>query len=79
MKRPEKFVDALDEHGKIRPDPEDYEAVANHPDNPNASPTQNAADKYRLAQMVKLLRLYEAGLLPVEMMREFDRLLKGQA
>ena len=47
----------LDEHGKIRPDPEDFDAVRETPDDPLTSSAENAAYKYQLAQARKLIRL----------------------
>ena len=43
----------LDEHGKIRPDPEDFDAVRETPDDPLKSSAENAAYKYQLAQARK--------------------------
>ena len=60
----------LDEHGKIRPDPEDFDAVRETP----KSSAENAAYKYQLAQARKLIRLYEFGQLPIELMREMEKL-----
>src|SRR4029077_18991781 len=64
----------LDEHGKIRPDPEDFDAVRETPDDPLKSSAENAAYKYQLAQARKLIRLYEFGQLPIELMREMEKL-----
>jgi hypothetical protein len=35
------------------------------------------ADKYRLAQAHKLIRLYELGQLPLELMREMEKLARN--
>jgi hypothetical protein len=43
----------LDEHGKIRPDPEDFDAVRETPEDPLKSSAENAAYKYQLAQARK--------------------------
>jgi hypothetical protein len=75
MKKPGTSADAFDERGQVRPDPEDYAWVANEPDDPSKTEEQNLAKKYRLAQSRKLIRLYEAGLLPVKLMRKFDRMV----
>jgi hypothetical protein len=48
----------LDAHGKIRPDPEDYNAVRNKPRH------ADAADRYRLAQANKRIRLYKRRQVP---------------
>ena len=66
----------LDEHGKIRPDPEDFDAVRETPDDPLKSSAENAAYKYQLAQARKLIRLYEFGQLPIELMREMEKLVE---
>ena len=52
---------------KIEPDPQDFDAVKNE--------KASDAEKYRLAQTHKLMRLYDHGLLPVEEMREIDKIL----
>jgi hypothetical protein len=51
---------------KIVPDPQDFEAVGDHPG--------TNAEKYRLAQARKLVRLYEAGQLPAELMQELEKI-----
>ena len=66
----------LDEHGKLRPDAEDFDAVTGTPDDPRKSRTANDAHKYRLALSRKLIRLYDLGELPLELMREIERLLQ---
>ena len=50
----------------INPDPQDFAAV-------EATPGTEA-EKYRLAQAHKLVRLYEAGKLPLDLMRGMDKL-----
>jgi hypothetical protein len=59
----------------IKPDPQDYEAIERKygPLPPNASDAQ-AGERYRLAQCNKLLRLYEQGKLPLNLMREMDKI-----
>jgi len=60
-------------NGKIKPDLEDVEMIEREcgPLPPNASDSQ-AAERYRLAAAVKLIRLYAQGKLPPELMREMD-------
>ena len=68
--------------GKIIPDPDDYAAVATtHPELADAAKDEcgnvkAAAEMYRLAQSHKIIRLYENGLLPLDIMRELDNLAK---
>jgi hypothetical protein len=47
----------LDEHGRFRPDAEDFEAVTGTPDDPRQSQVANDGYKYRLAASHKLIRL----------------------
>jgi hypothetical protein len=60
---------------KIVPDRQDYESVEREygrlPD--NARDAQRAYH-YNLAQAGKLIRLYEQGKLPLELMREMDKI-----
>ena len=63
----------------IEPDPQDYDAVRReHPLPANASDAE-AGHRYRLAQATKLIRLYEQGKLPLETMREMDKLRAQRA
>jgi hypothetical protein len=55
------------------PDREDFEAVMDTPADTTKTPTENDADRYRQAQAHKLIRLYERGLLPPDLMRELDK------
>jgi hypothetical protein len=55
------------------PDREDFEAVMDTPADITKTPTENDADRYRQAQARKLVRLYERGLLPPDLMRELDK------
>ena len=72
---PAKFI--LDERGKIVPDLEDLDAInKDTPDDPHKTSIENAAHKYQLAQARKLIRLCELGKLPVELMREMEKLAK---
>ena len=66
----------LDERGKIRPDLEDFDAVKDTPYDPQKTQVENDAYKYQLAQARKLVRLYELGQLPLELMREMEKLVK---
>ena len=56
-------------------DPQDYDRIRREkgPLPANASDAE-AAHRYRLAQATKLIRLYEQGKLPLETMREMDKL-----
>ena len=64
----------------IKPDPQDYEAVEREegPLPANASDAE-VADRYRLAQAAKLIRLYEQGKLPLEQMCEMDKIRSRRA
>jgi hypothetical protein len=55
------------------PDREDFEAVMDTPADITKTPTENDALRYRLAQAHKLIRLYERGLLPPDLMCELDK------
>jgi hypothetical protein len=66
----------LDEHGKLRPDAEDFDAVKDTPDDPLKSQIANDAHRYRLALSRKLIRLYDLGQLPLELMRKIEKLLQ---
>ena len=63
---------------KTRPDAQDYDTVRReYPDVIAAADRgdpEQAAHAYRLAQAAKLIRLYEAGRLPLELMREMDKI-----
>jgi hypothetical protein len=60
---------------KTIPDPEDFAAIeAEHGPLPHDATVQRAAERYRLAQARKLIRLWEQGKLPLELMREMDRI-----
>jgi hypothetical protein len=49
-------------------------AVKNISDDPQKTRGANDARRYQLAQANKLIRLYELGQLPLELMREMDKL-----
>jgi hypothetical protein len=62
---------------KIEPDKSDFEAVERRYGRlPPSAPNRQAAEHYRLAQVTKLIRLYEQGKLPLELMREMDKLAR---
>jgi hypothetical protein len=59
----------------IKPDPQDYEAIEReHGPLPANASDAEVADRYRDAQAAKLTRLYEQGKLPLETMREMDKI-----
>jgi hypothetical protein len=65
--------------GKVKPDPQDYEAIEREYGRlPSNASTAECAHRYQLAQCAKLLRLYEQGKLPLALMRELDKLAKRQ-
>jgi hypothetical protein len=66
----------LDEHGKLRPDAEDFDAVKDTPDDPRKPQITNDAHKYRLALSRKQIRLYDLGQLPLELIREIEKMLQ---
>ena len=55
------------------PDREDFEAVMDTPADTSKTPLENDAHRYRLAQARKLIRLFEGGSLPPDLMRELDK------
>jgi hypothetical protein len=59
----------------IEPDPQDYEAIEREhgPLPANASDAEHA-HRYRLAQANKQIRLYAQGKLPLDQMREMDKI-----
>lgn len=60
---------------KIEPDQQDIEAVEHELGRLPANATNaEAGHRYRLAQCAKLIRLYEQGELPLELMREMDKI-----
>lgn len=65
--------DLYDANGKIKPDLEDVEMIERQcgPLPVNASNSRDV-ERYRLAAVVKLIRLYAQGKLPPELMREMD-------
>jgi hypothetical protein len=63
----------------IKPDRQDFEAIEHeHGPLPDDATTQDQADRYRLAQAAKLIRLYEQGKLPLDLMREMDKIPRKQ-
>ncbi|MGZ3247971.1 MAG: hypothetical protein ACXWI7_11560 [Croceibacterium sp.] len=63
----------------IKPDQQDYEAVEReHGRLPESASTEERAKQYRLAQANKLIRLYEQGKLPLEVMREMDKIPRSK-
>jgi hypothetical protein len=62
---------------KIKPDPQDYQAIERkYGPLPKGASDKEAAKHYQLAQANKLIRLYEQGKLPLELMRELDEIAK---
>jgi len=60
----------------IQPDRQDYETADRECGGPLPDDATDAqcAERYRLAQTAKLIRLYEQGKLPLPEMREMDKL-----
>ena len=64
---------------KIVPDPQDLDAAAaNTPRNEGETAEQYFARIYRLAIATKLIRLYEQGRSPLQLIREMDRIREEQ-
>ena len=61
---------ALERGEPLTPDVEDYDAVVR--EHPSPRNKAERAECYRLARAHKLIRLYERGMLPHELMREVD-------
>ena len=67
------------EGGKLVPDPEDYLAVERTQGNlPVNATDEQTAERFRLAQAHKLIRLYEHGRLPLDVMRAIDAILQTE-
>jgi hypothetical protein len=67
----------FDKQGKLLPDDDDYLAVEQeYGALPAHATDKQFAERYRLAQANKLIRLYERGKLPLEVMRALDQLRK---
>ena len=67
----------FDEEGRVRPDQQDHAAVEkDRGPSPTDASTKDMAERWRLAQANKLIRLHEQGLLPLEKMREMDKLAR---
>jgi hypothetical protein len=58
----------------IKPDAQDFEAVARQFGDLPENASEQRADHYLLAQATKLLRLYDHGKLPLKLMREIDEI-----
>jgi hypothetical protein len=59
----------------IKPDPQDFERIEReHGPLPANASDAELADRYRDAQSANLIRLYEQGKLPLETMREMDKI-----
>ena len=59
--------------GDVKPDTIDHRAIQADP----YYATRGAAEKFRLAQAHKLIRLWEHGRLPLDVMHMIDRLCGG--
>jgi len=69
-----------DAAGKTIPDPEDIAAIeAEHRPLPEHATLEQVKERYMLAQARKLIRLWEQGKLPLDVMREMDRIAAGAA
>jgi hypothetical protein len=67
--------DNRDAAGKIIPDPADSAAIdAEHGALARDPNPEQAQQRYMLAQARKLIRLWEQGKLPLDVMREMDRI-----
>lgn len=72
--------DDRDAAGKTIPDPEDIAAIeAEHGALPKDATPEQVRQRYMLAQARKLIRLWEQGKLPLDLMREMDRIAGGSA
>jgi hypothetical protein len=72
--------DNRDAAGKTIPDPEDITAIeAEHGPLPENATLEQVKERYMLAQARKLIRLWEQGKLPLDAMREMDRIAGGAA
>jgi len=72
--------DNRDAAGKTIPDPEDIAAIeAEHGALPQDATPEQVKERYMLAQARKLIRLWEQGKLPLDVMREMDRIAAGSA
>jgi hypothetical protein len=59
----------------IIPDPQDFQAIESEYGTLPADATDEQRNRqYRLALMLKMVRLYEHGRLPLTMMREIDEI-----
>jgi hypothetical protein len=60
---------------QIIPDPQDFEAIKHeHGGLPPDATDEQRGHHYSLALMLKLIRLYEHGRLPLNLMREMDKI-----
>jgi hypothetical protein len=63
----------------IIPDPQDFEAIEHEHGRPPPDATDEQRRRhYCLAQMLKMIRLYEHGKLPLNLMRELDNIREGK-
>jgi hypothetical protein len=64
---------------EIIPDPQGFEAIEHEHGRlpPNATGEQRRRHYYP-AQMLKMIRLYEHGKLPLNLMRELDNIREGR-
>jgi hypothetical protein len=64
----------------IEPDYQDHEAIeAEYGRLPDDATIGQMAERYRYAQVRKMIRLWEHGKLPVELMRELDEIRNRKA
>jgi len=72
--------DNRDAAGKTIPDPQDIAAIeAERGALPRDATPEQVKERYMLAQVRKLIRLWEQGKLPLDVMREMDRIATGSA
>jgi hypothetical protein len=64
---------------EIIPDPEDIEAIEHeHGRLPSDASEKQRRRRYCLALMLKMIRLYDHGKLPLNLMREFENIRQGK-
>ena len=64
---------------EIIPDPEDFQAIEEeHGKLPAGTTEELRRHHYCLAQMLKMIRLYDNGKLPLNLMREMDKIREGR-
>ena len=63
---------------EIIPDPQDFQAIEQeHGKLPPGATEELRQHHYCLAQMLKMIRLYDNGKLPITLIREMDKIREG--